>query len=235
MQERVDASRADLIIGCRCEYLWCDRVSYRNLINPNELQTPSQPSCVELKEPLSFDRRLGLLKILWTLSLAKGPYLTEKQDSQGTYYRAPPGGIFVSDSDSGPSHGRAYDGGFYVPRMGLTREDLLLLIRKRPHRAATRRFSIALPPDTSRLQGHPKSVCCPHRGGAARGSRWHHRSKGGAKQQVELRTVSRSWRGGRSTRRRRDCWDRERQGRQDLFSKQAYPYLRFSNRLKDLV
>ena len=52
------------------------------------------------------------------MRLERGPYLAEKQDSQGTYYRAPPGGIFVSNSDSGPSHGMAYDGGFYVPRNG---------------------------------------------------------------------------------------------------------------------
>jgi hypothetical protein len=86
-----------------------------HLTNPDKLQSPSQPSCLDLKEALSFERRLGLLNVLWMMRLERGSYLSEKQDNRGTYYRAPPGGISVSDSDAGPNHVRTYDGGFYVP------------------------------------------------------------------------------------------------------------------------
>jgi len=85
-------------------------------IKPDRLQTPAQLTCVNLTEPLSFSQKVGLLKILWTLRLERGPYLSEKTDGQGTFYRTPPGGLRLAGGEPATEgHGRTYDGGFYLP------------------------------------------------------------------------------------------------------------------------
>lgn len=81
-------------------------------IKPDDLQTPGNITCVNLKDPLSFTGRYGLLKIPRTTRLERGPYWSEKVDSKGTYYRAPPGGVLIT-SEKGA--GATADGGFYVP------------------------------------------------------------------------------------------------------------------------
>jgi hypothetical protein len=85
-------------------------------IDPGTLQTPSDPTCIDLKEPLVVDAYQTIFKWHWTYTLAAGPYIAEKTDAKGTYYRGSPGGIAVT----GP-HSRkgavdvTYDGGFYIP------------------------------------------------------------------------------------------------------------------------
>lgn len=82
-------------------------------IKPDDLQTPKNVTCVQLIEPLSFTGHYGLFDVPWTTRLAKGPYLSEKVDNKGTYYRAPPGGVSITAKDGGglPTS----DGGFYIP------------------------------------------------------------------------------------------------------------------------
>jgi hypothetical protein len=87
-----------------------------HLIKPKDLQTPAQPSCVNLTGSLFFTQKIGLFKVLSTARLERGPYLSEKSDGRGTFYRAPPGGIRINGNESATDgNGRTYDGGFYVP------------------------------------------------------------------------------------------------------------------------
>jgi hypothetical protein len=86
-------------------------------ISPDSLQTPQELACVYLKEPLALTDAYGPLNFGWTTRLERGPYWSEKIDEQGTYYRAPPGGISVTSKDgaSFPGQPATLDGGFYVP------------------------------------------------------------------------------------------------------------------------
>lgn len=84
--------------------------------NPKHLQEPTQLTCIEFKEPLSFTGHYGLFNVPWTTRLEKGPYWSEKVDEKGTFYRAPPGGLSIrgENGDAIPGQGTA-DGGFYIP------------------------------------------------------------------------------------------------------------------------
>jgi hypothetical protein len=83
---------------------------------PSTLARPAPITCAFLAEPISHDGKYGLLNIPWETRLEKGPYLSEWEDSTGTYYRAPPGGISYSVVGD-PNHNvSTRDGGFYIPK-----------------------------------------------------------------------------------------------------------------------
>lgn len=86
-------------------------------IKPEDLQTPQELTCINLKEPLAITDLYGPFDIQWTTEFEKGPYWSEKVDSKGTYYRAPPGGVSVMGKDgvAFPGQPTTLDGGFYVP------------------------------------------------------------------------------------------------------------------------
>lgn len=90
-------------------------------IKPQDLATPSHPTCINLSQRLESVGEYGLFKVDWEMYLERGPYLSEKEDTEGTYYRAPPGGIYVGQPDlrdrpaSVATH-MNYDGGFFIPR-----------------------------------------------------------------------------------------------------------------------
>lgn len=81
-------------------------------INPEDLKSPKEITCIDLKEPIILNYHDQ-----WTTRFEKGPYWSEKIDANGTYYRAPPGGISVTDENGGgfPGQPTTSDGGFYVP------------------------------------------------------------------------------------------------------------------------
>jgi len=82
---------------------------------PDDLAKPVQVSCVYLREPISQIGKYGLLNFAWETRLERGPYIAERQDDSGTYYRAPPGGVRTIRMDD-PTHTVATrDGGFYIP------------------------------------------------------------------------------------------------------------------------
>lgn len=91
------------------------------LIKPAELTVPLQASCFTLSEPLEGVQIRGLMKFVWTLRLERGPYIAVHEDANGTYFRAPPGGIYRW-IPQGKAAGFAnlenmtFDGGVYVPR-----------------------------------------------------------------------------------------------------------------------
>lgn len=86
--------------------------------NPERLQTPSDLSCIYLKEPLATTGRYGLLNVEWTTRLERGPYWSEKMDENGTFFRGPAGGVSIRSPDypSIPGQPAATDGGFYLPK-----------------------------------------------------------------------------------------------------------------------
>lgn len=85
--------------------------------NPEKLQTPLEPTCVYIKEPLETTGYYGLLKVEWTTRLERGPYWSEKMDDKGIFFRGPPGSVLIRNSafSSIPGQNVVSDGGFYLP------------------------------------------------------------------------------------------------------------------------
>ena len=90
-------------------------------VAPEDLQVPAQLTCFELATPISYSEERGLLKITWVTRLERGPYVAEREDAAGTFFRAPPGGVSFARPDSlnKPAsvltHG-THDGGIWIPR-----------------------------------------------------------------------------------------------------------------------
>jgi hypothetical protein len=87
---------------------------------PEKLARPAQMSCLYLKEPISQIGEHGLASIAWETRLERGPYVSEREDAQGTYYRAPPGGVrneTVGNRENPLNSVR--DGGIYIPKSAM--------------------------------------------------------------------------------------------------------------------
>lgn len=86
-------------------------------ISPEDLKAPQEVTCIDLKESLVLTDYYGPLDMQWTTKFEKGPYWSEKVDSNGTYYRASPGGISVTGENGRafPGQPTTSDGGFYIP------------------------------------------------------------------------------------------------------------------------
>lgn len=85
-----------------------------DLIDPQTLHAVSHPTCIQLKNTLAFDSyQTVIFTHHWIYKLESGPYIAEKVDAKGTYYRAPPGGL--SEMAAHPHKVATYDGGFYIP------------------------------------------------------------------------------------------------------------------------
>lgn len=93
-------------------------------IAPESLKKPTQMTCIEMPLGMEAHETLGLLHIPWVYALTPGPYLSEREDLQGVYYRAPPSGITINrdkDSDGDDSAAKKtrtvyVDGGIWLPR-----------------------------------------------------------------------------------------------------------------------
>ena len=91
------------------------------LVEPETLRVPSQLTCFELPEPLSKTTVAGLLSVTWVTRLERGPYVAEREDATGTFYRAPPGGVAIGRPDMADKPANllthmTYDGGIWIPR-----------------------------------------------------------------------------------------------------------------------
>lgn len=89
------------------------------LVKPDDLAAPAQLSCIYFAEPAVGSAKYGLLDIVWEQRLERGPYISEKEDAQGTYFRGPQGAVRfdrpgVSAGDQ-LSHA-VRDGGIFVPK-----------------------------------------------------------------------------------------------------------------------
>lgn len=89
-------------------------------VSPENLNRPTALSCIEVPSGIEAHETKGLLSIPYTTRLTAGPYVSELEDDEGTYYRAPPGGIYFSHSDPPPGYSipNTYDGGIWVSRKG---------------------------------------------------------------------------------------------------------------------
>lgn len=84
-----------------------------------ELQIPAEVSCIDVPTRLIGIEVKGLFKVEHETRLERGPYISEYEDAEGTYYRAPPGGVYIGPPKDKPARGawkNNSDGGIFVPR-----------------------------------------------------------------------------------------------------------------------
>lgn len=82
------------------------------------LPAPTQLSCIHLPAPLSGIETKGLFKVESETRLERGPYISEGEDAEGTYFRAPAGGVYLGPPKDKPAKGAWQlnrDGGIFVP------------------------------------------------------------------------------------------------------------------------
>jgi len=86
-------------------------------IKPSSLKQPTNVSCIDLAHPVSFNQKHGIVGVVLTTRLERGPYWSERRDMNGTFYRAPEGGVesFRKDADPHAKSNFTRDGGFYLP------------------------------------------------------------------------------------------------------------------------
>lgn len=87
-----------------------------SLVAPDQLATPSKITCIQLPEALTAIDTAGLLKLVTETRLERGPYVSEKEDAEGTYFRAPQGGISMFQPGNPGAKRSHNDGGFYIPK-----------------------------------------------------------------------------------------------------------------------
>ncbi len=89
------------------------------LAKPIEVKPPAELSCIHLSEALRGIEFKGLMKVESETRLERGPYISEHEDADGTYYRAPPGGVYLGPPKDKPAKGAWQvnrNGGIFVPR-----------------------------------------------------------------------------------------------------------------------
>ncbi|MDI1260269.1 hypothetical protein [Aquabacterium sp.] len=92
------------------------------MVKPEDLSRPAKLSCFEVPQIVEAHEVRGLLDIPWVTKLAQGPYVAERENAEGTYYRAPPGGIHIApaavkaDAPPAPLMPRVFDGGIWIPK-----------------------------------------------------------------------------------------------------------------------
>jgi len=87
-----------------------------NLVVPDKLAAPAAPTCIQLPETVVATDQLGLLKTVMQTHLEHGPYISEKEDALGTYYRGPKGAVSMHYPNNPGSKAGHVDGGFFVPK-----------------------------------------------------------------------------------------------------------------------
>lgn len=92
------------VVGCASTY------------KPEDLHRPTTITCIYLPTPMSFFTSRGLMFPVVETRLERGPYIAERGDTEGTFYRGPPGGFSgwpYTLPAANTSHAR--DGGFWIP------------------------------------------------------------------------------------------------------------------------
>lgn len=94
-------------------------LSHASAVHANKLPLPKSMTCLALKQPISYTTTTGMFHIGWDIALGSGAYVSEREDAQGTYYRAPPGAMTQQrvKKKTHATVGRpvAFVGGIYVP------------------------------------------------------------------------------------------------------------------------
>jgi hypothetical protein len=90
-------------------------------VAPNDLKVPTTRTCFELPEATAYLEERGLFNFVWETRVERGPYVAEREDAAGTYFRGPRGGVSYARQDAlkeapGLMSHITYDGGIWVPR-----------------------------------------------------------------------------------------------------------------------
>lgn len=91
-------------------------------ITPSDLKRPLTLTCIDVPQGVEAREVQGLMKFNWTTKLVSGPYISELEDAEGTYYRAPLGGIYIGRDDLAdkppvPLVPRTFNGGIWIPHV----------------------------------------------------------------------------------------------------------------------
>ena len=91
-------------------------------VRPKSLAKPEKLSCIQVLPGTEAHEVRGLFDVKVTTRLTPGPYFSERQDAEGTYYRAPAGGIYfgadaTADQPNKSLVPRVMDGGIWLPRV----------------------------------------------------------------------------------------------------------------------
>ncbi|KQV53695.1 MULTISPECIES: hypothetical protein [unclassified Duganella] len=86
------------------------------LVEPDRLAAPASITCIQLPQALTASDTAGMLKLVTETRLERGPYVSEKEDAQGTYFRAPQGGISIFQPGNPGAKRSHSDGGFFMPK-----------------------------------------------------------------------------------------------------------------------
>lgn len=94
-----------------------------SLEKPETMAVPAQASCFSLAEPLEATEIRGLFKYEWRTRIERGAYVAAHENERGTYFRGPPGAIFIYQptmlhKPSNPTTHMTVNGGVFVPRQG---------------------------------------------------------------------------------------------------------------------
>jgi hypothetical protein len=88
-------------------------------VRASKLPQPKKMTCLQVTQAISISSTRGLLHIPWDTEITPGAYISEHEDANGVYYRAPEGGITERRTDeketSRAGHAITFDGGIYVP------------------------------------------------------------------------------------------------------------------------
>lgn len=106
----------DILWVCMCTSLLAGCVG-RAVLQPDDLELPSRVTCIDLQEPLVYQDDFGPFNVVLEHRFERGPYIAERIDDEGTYYRGPPGAyVRMSPSMKSQWGGKeGLDGGFFIP------------------------------------------------------------------------------------------------------------------------
>lgn len=117
------------------------------MADSNGLKAPAQLSCIYLPAALSGIETKGFFKVESETRLEQGPYISEGEDAEGTYFRAPAGGVYLGPPKDKPAKGAWQlnrDGGIFVPHDPSAPPQLYSYVAENGVSAAT-----VVPPATS--------------------------------------------------------------------------------------
>jgi len=91
------------------------------LKNPVEMAAPARMQCIQIDKSVEAHELKGILNIPWTTRLAAGAYISEYEDDEAIYFRAPTGGVYIGRDDVGDKPAGLltfmnYDGGIKIPK-----------------------------------------------------------------------------------------------------------------------
>lgn len=92
--------------------------AHASTVRASKLPSPKKMTCLQVKQAITISTTRGLLHIPWDTELRPGAYISEYEDANGVYYRAPEWAITERRTDENESSraGRTmtFDGGIYV-------------------------------------------------------------------------------------------------------------------------